>query len=75
MKASEQIRAGRAVRRCPQITLAKLSGLSRYMISLFECGYREPTRDEFAKLKGALIKFERRGVVASKGPKRGSSHA
>jgi hypothetical protein len=56
MRTANQIRAERAARRCSQHTLARLSGLSRYLISLFECGYREPTKAEMAKVRTALIK-------------------
>lgn len=54
MKTGTHIRAKRAARRCSQLRLAKLSGLSRYVLSLIENGYRKPTKAELRKIKTAL---------------------
>lgn len=51
MKTANQIRAKRAEVRCSQLSLARLSGLTRYRVSLFECGYCNPTPSEAAALK------------------------
>lgn len=56
METANFIRAERASQRLSQLKLSQLSGLSRYLISLFENGYREPTKTELSKIKAALAR-------------------
>jgi transcriptional regulator with XRE-family HTH domain len=57
MKLGSKIRMLRAPLRCSQLVLARLAGMSRYRISLFECGYQEPTKEEFATVKAVLARM------------------
>ena len=54
MSISNQIRAKRIALRVSQITLAKEVGMSRYKLSMFECGYRELPAAEVSRLRATL---------------------
>jgi predicted transcriptional regulator len=63
MNISNQIRAKRLALRVSQITLAKEVKMSRYSLSMFECGYKKLPAMEIFRLKAALKEIEeKRGV-------------
>lgn len=37
-----------------QYKLAAMTGISRFRISMFECGYKEPSKEELSKMKEVL---------------------
>ena len=41
-----------------QQLLAKLSGVGRYKITLFECEYAEPTLLEISQMRAAITKYK-----------------
>lgn len=45
----------RLEKKISQARLAKLSSISRYKISEFECGYREPSKEDYSKMLAVLI--------------------
>jgi transcriptional regulator with XRE-family HTH domain len=53
----DKIRAERVALRCSQITISKMVGISRYRLSLFECGYKNLTRDEISRIRKILSKL------------------
>lgn len=66
MDISNQIRAKRIALRVSQIALARAIQMSRYRLSMFECGYKILNKDELAKIKVALTKARQspsKGIV------------
>ena len=56
---SENLRLRRQSVRTSQHTIAKLAGISRNRLSLLECAYALPTKEELRRINSAISKVER----------------
>lgn len=57
----DRLRVLRAIHQCTQIELSKETGVSRYRLSLLECGYDQPSSEEQVKIKKGIKSFKSTG--------------
>ena len=65
------IKLGRTLDGLKAVDVAKKTGIDRAVLSLFECGWREPTPAQLAKIKKAIPSYERALEILNGGGKDG----